>query len=113
MKPVNELSSGELNRAIARLRGEWPPPEDVQTLRIHPERERLIVVEPGEYLGRIYELPDYLEWQHCGELFEDLADYYGAVGAMEKAGEQVPEDNPDMALSDAIRRAWYEWKRRE
>ena len=105
MRPASELNSDELNREIARLSGwvdiKW---QDLGYVRFW---EGL----PPESVHR-KAIPDYLEWANAGKLLEEMVTNWGweyAAWLVAKAAHK--DDGTDYAPPDAIRHAYYEWKR--
>jgi len=109
---VSTLSSDEVNRRIAELRGEVC---DGHTF--HPG------VDESGFLPCGFDwMPDYLQWQHCGPLLEELPDG-GAWVRMRVTLPDMPVDEFYMlilpginkstqgdTLPDAILRAWLQWR---
>ena len=94
---VARLTSDEVNREIAKRRG-----ADSR-------------YDVGN--GLVWDLsPDYLEWQHCGPLLEELATRELDVAITWQwdrcevllVGRHIMEAGEQ--LRDAIRRAWLAWK---
>jgi len=97
MRPASELNSDELNREIARLRG------DVRDWILNADGE----IE--QLLGHIW--PNYLEWANAGPLLEKMVADMGWPAATEYIWEH---GIGDMAVGTpcirGIRRAYYEWR---
>jgi len=110
MKPIDQMDSNEINRAIAELRGE-------------------LVLSAYAPVGKVIGYPDYLEWANCGKLLEEMEDvrvetenwYHGwrvswFTGKYAGDGKTPVWNGICVALGEltkAIRRAYYEWKRGE
>ena len=107
MKPASEMTSDDLNREIARLRGElWTQITADGT--------------PGAYRAQRERYPDYLLWVNAGPLWGELIDNIGFEPAVKHLCELAESmallgllgDKPMSAwITDAIRHAYYEWKR--
>ena len=108
MKPIDQMDSNEINRAIAELRGE-------------------LVLSAYAPVGKVIGYPDYLEWANCGKLLEEMKDvcvetenwYHGwrviwFTGKYADDGMETPIWNSICVakgeLTKAIRRAYYEWR---
>ena len=112
MIDASKLSSDEVNREIALLRQEWFLDFG------HHELEVLWGDPYDRYDWNWRRLPaDYLEWQHCGPLLEELMCANEVWADLTRCGGKYGVWNVYDLLSplcdsptDAIRRAWLAWK---
>ena len=104
MKPIDQMDSDALNREIARLRGELQTSCDLSLYDIWMGLPDFMIQE------EVY--PNYLLWANAGKLLEEMVTNWGweyAAWLVAKAAHK--DDGTDYAPPDAIRHAYYEWKR--
>lgn len=123
MKPIEQMDSNAINCAIAELRGEMIETERTVVGTIGRDGQ---VRTGGRYIKLV--CPDYLEWQRCGPLLEEMLqskEYqydirYFPLRPRPWEIRRKPWEKRDFVnhiyaeeLLDAVRRAWWEWKAAE